>query len=50
MYVMSKPSYAHVMWEGAEERNDQYRKVMHVVDNEALHEILPDNIDMVANI
>ena len=48
--MLSKPSYAHVMGEGEEKRNDHYWEVMHVVANEALHEILPDDIEMVANI
>ena len=48
--MMPRPSYAHVMGEGEEERNAQYWDVMHVVANEALHEILPDNIDIVANV
>ena len=36
------------MGEGEEERNAQYWDVMHVVANEALHEILSDTTDMVA--
>ena len=48
--MMPRPSYAQVMGEGEEERNAQYWDVMHVVANEALHEILPDNIDIVANV
>ena len=48
--MISRPSYAHFMGEGEEERNDHYWEVMHVVANEAFHEILPDNIQMVANI
>ena len=48
--MMPRESYAHVMGEDKEEKNAQYWDVMHVVANEALHEILPDNIDIVANV
>ena len=37
---MPKPSYAHVMGEGEEERNVQYWNVMHVVANEAKHSMI----------
>ena len=38
------------MGEGVEERNGQYCEVMHAIANEAPHEILPNNIDMVGNV
>ena len=48
--MISKPSYAHVMGEGEEKRNDHYWEAINVIANEALNEILPDDIEMVANI
>mgnify|MGYP006973827413 CR=1 FL=1 len=48
--MISKPSYAHVMGEGEDKRNDHYGEVMHVVVDEALHEILPYDIEMATNI
>ena len=45
--MMPISSYA-LWWE--EERNAQYWDVMHVVANEALHEILSDDTNMVANV
>ena len=48
--MLSKPSYAHVMGEGEEKRNDHCWEVMHVVANEALHEILPNDIETAASI
>ena len=38
------------MREGEERRNDHYWEAMNVIANEALNEILPDDIEMVANI
>ena len=48
--MLSKPSYAYVMGEGEEKRNNHYWEVMHVAANEALFEILLDDVEMVANI
>ena len=38
--MMSRPSYAHVMGEGEEERNAQYWDVMHAVANMRFYRIL----------
>ena len=50
MWILSKPSYTHVMGEGEEEMNNHYWEVMHVVANEAHHDILPDNADMIVHV
>ena len=48
--MLSEQSYAHVIGEGEEKRNNHYWEVMHVAANEALFEILLDDVEMVANI
>ena len=48
--MMPKQLYVHVTGEGEEERNAQYWDVMHVVANEALNDILLDNIDMMDDV